>query len=83
MQDNVFPGFRFDNSYSRLPASLFSRVAPTPVADPALVLWNRGLADELGLDSGAASLESFRVVAAGNCLPEGADPLAQAYAGHR
>ncbi|WP_207790813.1 protein adenylyltransferase SelO [Thermaurantiacus tibetensis] len=71
--------FRFDTSYARLPEALFARVAPTPVRAPRLVIFNQGLAAELGL--GAA--EDWAALLAGNRLPEGATPLAQAYAGHQ
>ena len=39
-------GWRFDNSYTRLPEPLFSRERPTAVSDPALVVVNalRGVA---------------------------------------
>lgn len=72
--------FHFDNSYQRLPETLFSRVAPTPVSAPSLLAFNQGLATELGLGPlpGKAA-EIF----AGNDLPEGADPIAQLYAGHQ
>jgi len=43
-------GWRFDNSYTRLPEPLFSRERPTAVSDPALVVVNAPLAAELGLD---------------------------------
>lgn len=71
--------FRFDTSYSRLPEALFARVAPTPVRAPRLLVFNQALAAELGL--GAA--EDWAALLAGNRLPEGATPLAQAYAGHQ
>src|SRR5207342_1622443 len=38
-------------------------------------------ADELGLDLNA--IEDLAAVFAGNVVPQGADPLAQAYAGHQ
>ena len=76
-------GWRFDNTYSRLPAAFFERVAPTPVRAPALVLWNTALAQRLGL--GAAVFEGAPGASlfAGNVLPPGAEPIAQAYAGHQ
>ena len=74
-------GWRFDNSYARLPASLFDRVAPTPVKAPVLVILNAPLAAELGLDP--AVLEQQADLFAGNALPPGAEPIAQAYAGHQ
>ncbi|WP_179379732.1 protein adenylyltransferase SelO [Jannaschia marina] len=73
--------FAFDNSYGRLPDRFYTRMAPTPVAKPGWVALNEGLARYLGLDPAAlrGSLDIF----AGNRVPEGADPLAQLYAGHQ
>ena len=75
-------GWRFENSYARLPEALFTRVRPVPVKDPRLVVLNEALASELGLDTGSLR-ESGAGLFAGNVLPEGADPIAQAYAGHQ
>ena len=76
-------GFRFDNSYARLPDTLFARTEPQPVAAPRLLLWNRPLADQLGLDSDALDGDAGARLFAGNAVPDGAEPLAQAYAGHQ
>jgi serine/tyrosine/threonine adenylyltransferase len=76
-------GWRFDNTYSRLPAALFTPAQPAPVRAPGLVILNRPLADELGLDLGAASPESLAALFAGQDLPAGSAPIAQAYAGHQ
>ncbi|WP_448586068.1 protein adenylyltransferase SelO [Thermaurantiacus sp.] len=73
------PGFRFETSYRRLPAAFFTELAPTPVRTPRIVILNRPLAQALGLDPDALSAELL----AGNRLPAGATPLAQAYAGHQ
>jgi uncharacterized protein YdiU (UPF0061 family) len=75
-------GWRFDNTYARLPQALYSRVNPVPVARPGLAIFNESLAAELGLDAGALR-ESGAEIFAGNRIPEGAEPLAQAYAGHQ
>ena len=75
-------GWRFDNSYARLPDALFSRAVPVPVARPGLAVLNENLAAELGLDV-AALREKGAEIFAGNALPSGADPIAQAYAGHQ
>jgi uncharacterized protein YdiU (UPF0061 family) len=75
-------GWRFDNSYARLPEPLFSRDRPTPVRDPALVVVNAPLAVELGLDP-AVLRDAGAAVFAGNEIPPGAEPIAQAYAGHQ
>lgn len=76
-------GMRFDNSYARLPGRFFTRQPATPVAAPRLLKANHALARELGIDP--AWLESPEGVAAlaGNAVPQGAEPLAQAYAGHQ
>lgn len=76
-------GWNFDNSYATLPGSLYSRVRPTPVAAPRLVLLNVPLAEELGLDVEALRTDEGVAVLAGNRIPTGAEPLAQAYAGHQ
>ncbi len=74
-------GWRFDNSYARLPAPFFSRLPPAPVRAPGLVVVNEALAETLGLD--AAALATAPGLFTGNHLPPGADPIAQAYAGHQ
>jgi uncharacterized protein YdiU (UPF0061 family) len=75
-------GWRFDNSYARLPEPLFTRAIPAPVREPALVILNEPLAADLGLDAGILS-DNGAAVLAGNELPPGAEPIAQAYAGHQ
>ncbi len=75
-------GWRFDNSYARLPEPLWSRTDPTAVRSPAVVLLNAPLATELGLDPETLR-EASAGVFTGNELPPGAEPIAQAYAGHQ
>lgn len=78
-----FAGLQFDNTYARLPSSFFSRIDPTPVQNPSLIKVNHALAEELGLD--ASMLESAQAAQmfAGNAIPVGAEPIAQAYSGHQ
>jgi len=75
--------FVFDNSYARLPPRFFQRVRPTPVASPSLVQLNRSLAEELGINCDQLAGKEGAAILAGNDLPQGADPLAMAYAGHQ
>jgi len=75
--------FNFDNTYARHPERFFQRLNPTPVSDPKLVKINGGLALELGLDPGLLSGVDGLGVLAGNQVPEGAEPIAMAYAGHQ
>lgn len=70
---------QFDNSFARLPAQFFSPQLPTRVAGPKRVKYNAVLASELGIPDGALTDNML----AGNKLPDGATPIATAYAGHQ
>lgn len=76
-------GWQLDNSYARLPQMLFTVQHPVPVSTPNLVILNEALAAELGLDAQALRSEEGVAMLAGNEVPPGAKPLAQAYAGHQ
>jgi uncharacterized protein YdiU (UPF0061 family) len=76
-------GWRFEHTYAALPALFHSPASPTPVADPHLFVLNAPLAAELGLDVEALESGEGAAVFSGNRLPDGARPLAQAYAGHQ
>lgn len=76
-------GWNFDNSYARLPEPFFSTLNPTPVRSPRRVILNERLAGSLGLNVEALRSDDGTAVLAGNLIPEGAMPLAQAYAGHQ
>ncbi len=82
-EPEAVPRFAFDNSYARLPAQFFARLDPTPVASPRLIKFNHALAEELGLDAAAFDTDFGAAIVAGNLLPQGAEPLAMAYAGHQ
>jgi uncharacterized protein YdiU (UPF0061 family) len=75
--------FQFDNTYSRLPEHFFARLDPTPVQQPGLIKVNRLLARHLGLDPDFLETPTGANILAGNRVPEGAEPLAMAYAGHQ
>jgi uncharacterized protein YdiU (UPF0061 family) len=75
--------FPFQNTYAALPANFFARVAPTPVTSPRLIKLNRALALHLGLDPDRLDSPEGAEILAGQRLPEGADPIAMAYAGHQ
>ena len=70
-------------SYARLPDPFYARVAPTPVAQPGLIRFNHALAAELGLDATALTGPSGIALLAGNRVPDEAEPIAMAYAGHQ
>ena len=75
--------FAFDNSYARLPERFYSRLAPIQVASPRLVRLNEKLALHLNLDPAVLSSPDGVAVLAGNKIPEHADPVSMAYAGHQ
>ena len=69
----------WDNSYAALPSQMFTRQAPVPVAAPEGLILNTNHAEELGITFDG----DWPVFLAGNQIPPGADPIAQAYAGHQ
>ncbi len=75
--------FPFDNSYARLPERFYARLPATPVAAPLLLKLNMALVAELGLDAAALAGPEGVAALGGNAVPEGAEPIAQAYAGHQ
>ncbi len=75
--------FRFDNSYATLPAAFFARVTPAVVPAPRLIKLNRALAAELQLDPDRLDGPEGALIFSGQKLPDGAEPIAMAYAGHQ
>lgn len=72
--------FNFDNSYYRDLAGFYAPAKPDSPPDPALVVWNKVLAERLDL----SDLETDAVeILSGKLLPDGSDPIALAYAGHQ
>lgn len=76
-------GWNLENSYSQLPKHFFSKTNPTPVRAPRMIILNDSFAKFLGLDPEELQSEDGLEILAGNRIPEGAMPLAQAYAGHQ
>ena len=74
---------RFDNSYARLPERFFVKQDPAPVPAPTLIRCNHVLAAKLSIEKDWLESDDGLAMCAGNRVPEGADPLAQAYAGHQ
>jgi serine/tyrosine/threonine adenylyltransferase len=76
-------GWRLEHTYSELPQLFHAPATPSAVREPRLVAFNRPLATDLGLDAPALDGPEGAAIFAGNALPEGARPIAQAYAGHQ
>ncbi|MEI3613734.1 protein adenylyltransferase SelO [Pseudogracilibacillus sp. SO30301A] len=83
MENKYELGWNLENSYMELPPIFYTKTRPTPVQEPKLVRFNKVLASSLGLDEDLVKTEDATQIFAGNKLPEGSIPLAQAYAGHQ
>ena len=76
-------GFQFDNSYAAQLTGFYVPMAGDLAPAPSLVKLNTSLAQELGLDLNRLSHEELARIFSGGTTPEGAEPLAQVYAGHQ
>ena len=76
-------GWCFDNTYAHLPEIMLSRIAPLPVKNPKLVIFNHDLSKELGLDFSVIEDNLLPSIFAGSLLPQESECIAQAYAGHQ
>ncbi len=70
---------RFAREFGELAVPWQAEEAP----DPQLLVLNESLSGELGLDAGALRTPEGIRLLIGNRVPEGATPVAQAYAGHQ
>ena len=91
------PALHFDNTFVRtLPGdpvagggprqvhgALYSRVDPTPVAEPRLVAWSHEVAARLGMDPAFVASPEFARVFGGSAILDGMEPYAANYGGHQ
>ena len=73
----------FDNTYAQLPERFFAKQEPARVPEPTLIRLNRELAAQLLIDTDWLESADGVSMLSGNAIPEGAEPIAQAYAGHQ
>ena len=74
----------FDNTYARLPESLYAKLLPTPFPDPPhLISFNPAAAELIDLDPEQAKRPEFAAVFGGSMLAPGMDSLAMLYSGHQ
>ena len=76
-------GWKFDNTYSKLPKNLLTKLRPSPVKEPKIVLFNQALSKEIDLDFSKIDIKELALIFSGNKLPAGAVSISQAYAGHQ
>lgn len=74
---------RFDNSYARELEGLYIPWHGTQAPAPKMLLLNTALAQDLGLDPDELASREGLAMLSGSEMPEGAAPLAMAYAGHQ
>jgi len=74
---------RLESTYANLPEIFYTRLSPVPVSKPKVVIFNQKLAEEMGLDLTHFNGQQKAGLLAGNLIPEGCTPFAQAYAGHQ
>lgn len=74
---------RLESTYANLPGIFYTRLSPVPVSKPKVVIFNQKLAEEMGLDLTHFNGQQKAGLLAGNLIPEGCTPFAQAYAGHQ
>jgi len=75
--------FEFDHSYARAVPSLSVPWTAAPAPAPELLVLNEDLAAELGVDAAALRTPAGVSLLVGHGLPDGVQPVAQAYAGHQ
>jgi uncharacterized protein YdiU (UPF0061 family) len=73
----------FDNTYVRDLPGFYEPCQPESVRAPVLLFFNRGLAEDLQLGLAGRDDAALAAMFSGNALPEGAQPIAQAYSGHQ
>ncbi len=80
--DAASPLIAFNNTYARDLPGTFIAQSPAKAPAPRLLRLNRALAIELGIDPDRLEQQAAMIFS-GAALPEGAAPIAQAYAGHQ
>lgn len=75
--------FSFDNSFVRDLPGMYEPWTAAHASDPQLIVLNGAVAEELGVDPDWLRSPDGVNVLVGNEVPEGAEPVAQAYAGHQ
>ncbi len=73
----------FTNRYDALGDAFYVKTLPASVAKPGLIKFNHDLAEQLGIVTDKLETDELAEIFAGNQMPDGAEPLAMAYAGHQ
>ena len=73
----------FDNTYINLPSNFHHAAYSQKFKSPNLTAYNEELAKELGIDLSSLNEKDLAEIFSGQLTPEGAQPIALAYAGHQ
>lgn len=73
----------FKNRYITLGDQFYAKTPPTAVANPSLIKFNEALANSLGISTIDIGDTDVTELFSGNSIPEHAEPIAMAYAGHQ
>lgn len=71
------------NQPRQVPGVMYSRVSPTPVRAPRLMIWSDALGAALGIDAPLSDDDPSVQILAGNALAPGMTPYAARYGGHQ
>ena len=74
-------GWNLAHTYTALPQIFYSHQIPKAAERPQMVVFNHALAQSLGLNPDG--LKNMAEVFSGSALPDGANPISQAYAGYQ
>ena len=76
-------GWNFDNTYVGLSEKILTKIKPVTVKEPKLLILNKSLAENLGLNFSGINKDELASIFSGNELPKNSNCIAQAYAGHQ
>ena len=76
-------GWNFDNTYVGLSEKILTKIKPVTVKEPKLLILNKSLAENLGLNFSGINKDELASIFSGNDLPKNSNCIAQAYAGHQ
>lgn len=75
--------FAFEHSFHDSMEGFYAPAVAARPAAPKLLIFNHALAERLGIDLAGATDDQLARIFSGDEMPEGANPLAFAYAGHQ
>src|SRR3546814_15194884 len=75
--------FAFENSFHDSMEGFYAPAEAAKPSAPKLLIFNHALAERIGIEVADVADDDLARIFSGEEMPEGADPLALAYAGHQ